>query len=160
MAYSIYLRIDGIPGESTARGHENEMVISSYNWGLQDAISAGGTGGGAVASKVKFSGLNVIKRVDKASPKLMLACATGRHIPGAALSFVRKNGQQFLLYEFADVQLPAVQDQGAAQGEATPTEAISLTFGGVRVTYRPENADGSLGTPEVFQWDVKSGTAG
>ena len=46
--------------------------------------NAAGSGGGA--GKASFQDMHFTMKVDKASPKLMLACATGQHIP--SLQFI------------------------------------------------------------------------
>ena len=42
--FDIFLKLDGIDGESTVKGHENETVVLSYEEGI--AFSKGGKGGG------------------------------------------------------------------------------------------------------------------
>ena len=47
MAIDMFLKIDGIDGESTDVKHNNEIAILSYAWGEAQTAPAGGAGGGA-----------------------------------------------------------------------------------------------------------------
>jgi len=49
--FDIFLKLDGIDGESTIKGHENETVILSYEAGIDHPAPPLGGGGGAAAGK-------------------------------------------------------------------------------------------------------------
>ena len=42
MAFDYFLRIDGIPGESTDAKHKGEIVVESFSWGETQTASPGG----------------------------------------------------------------------------------------------------------------------
>ena len=92
LAVDVFLKIDGIDGESTARGgHEDWIEIESFSW--VESRPSGGTGQGRRRSSASFSDVSVVKKVDAASPNLYLACASGKHYPTAVLE-VRKAGSR------------------------------------------------------------------
>ena len=76
MASSIFARIGTIKGESRDAKHKDEIEVLSWAWGLSQSGS-GGQGGGAGVGKVTFQEFTFTHHVDKASPGLMKACATG-----------------------------------------------------------------------------------
>ena len=82
MALDIFLKLDGIKGESTDTQHREEIDVASFSWGLSQQRTMG-TGGGSGAGKADFRDLQVITNVSQASPQLLLACAAGRHIQTA-----------------------------------------------------------------------------
>ena len=84
MAIDMFLKIDGIDGESTDDKHNNEIVILSYAWGEAQPAPTGGTGGGA--GKIALQDFHFSMLVNKASPKLFLACANGEHFKNAVLT--------------------------------------------------------------------------
>ena len=90
MAFDAFLKIDGIDGESTDKFHPGEIEISSFSWGVTQTGSIG-SGGGGGAGKASFQDLHFSSSISKASPNLMIACATGEHIKEATLT-VRKGG--------------------------------------------------------------------
>ena len=91
-AVDFFLKLDGIDGESVDDKHKGEIEITSWSWGVNQTSHAGGGGGGAGKSvPLDFT---FGHRIDKASPKLMLACATGQHIKQATLTCRKAGGQQ------------------------------------------------------------------
>ena len=84
MAVDYFLKIKGIEGESFDAKHKNEIDVLSWSWGeTQSGSHAAGGGGGA--GKVSMQDFSFVMKVNKASPKLLLACANGEHIPEATL---------------------------------------------------------------------------
>ncbi len=106
-AVDYFLKIKGIEGEAQDKTHKNEVELESWSWGEGNAGShAFGAGGGA--GKVAMQDFHFVMKVNKASPKLFLACATGEHIQEAVLT-CRKAGkeqQEHLKYKFSDVLIP------------------------------------------------------
>jgi type VI secretion system secreted protein Hcp len=134
----IFLRMDGIQGESFDSVHVGEIDVLSFVW---DGIcSSGGT------APATFSPVQVFKRTDKATPLLLKAAAQGSVISDATLT-VRKAGNQpleFLVIEFQDVLITGGGDN------------LSFVFGKIQFRYTPQAADGSGEAPIVFGWDVEA----
>lgn len=155
MAVDMFLKIEGIKGESQDKSHQNEIDIQSYSWG----VSQSGTlafGGGGGAGKAQFQDLHFTSRVSKASPLLFLGCATGEHIKDATLSVRKAGGQQqdFLIIKLNDVLVSSYQTGGSSGGDI-PTEQISLNYSKIEYFYKPQNEDGSLGGEIRAGWDLK-----
>jgi len=74
-ASDYFLKLDKIEGESQDAKHKNEIQVESFSWGVsqQGSFDAGGGGGSGRAS---FQDFHFVMKVNKASPKLMLACAS------------------------------------------------------------------------------------
>jgi type VI secretion system secreted protein Hcp len=153
MAVDVFLKIDGIPGESADGKHKDEIDILSWSWGAsQTGTMAFGGGGGA--GKVNFSDISFMKRFDKSSPNLWQNCASGKHIAKAIL-YCRKAGekqQEYLQITFTDLLVSSVQVSGAGE---EPTENVSLNFSKVEMEYKPQDAKGNLGGGVKFGWDIK-----
>src|SRR5438874_12773374 len=126
-AVDYFLKVDGIEGESQDSKHKNEIDLESFSWGeTQSGTHAAGGGGGA--GKVSMQDFHFVMKVNKASPKVMLACASGQHIPKAILT-CRKAGtdqQEFLKIEFDDVLVSSYQTGGSGHSDIVPTDQCSL----------------------------------
>jgi type VI secretion system secreted protein Hcp len=156
MAIDYFLRIDGIPGESSDAKHKGEIDVLSWSWGETNPLPSGGSGGGGGAGKVQMQDFSFTARVSKASPSLMLACASGKHFKSAVLT-ARKSGKpqvEFLTFSLSDVLVTAYQ-AGGAEGDVVPMDAVSLNFAKLQMEYTQQKADGSLGTSIKAGWDVK-----
>src|SRR6266536_3251939 len=138
-AIDYFLKIDGIPGESTDAKHKGEIDVLSWSWGETQPIAGGGGGGGG-AGRVEMTELHVSANLSKASPSLLLACASGKHIKNAVLTG-RKAGKaqaEFLTFSLSDVLVSSYQT-GGATAEA-PLDSISLNFSKIELTYKEQTA--------------------
>jgi type VI secretion system secreted protein Hcp len=154
-AVDYFLKIDGIEGESLDSKHKAEVEIQSFSFGAtQTGSFAAGGGGGA--GKVHMQDFHFTVPVNKASPKLMLACASGQHIKKAVLT-VRKAGkeqQEYLKYTFSDLLVSSYQTGGGG-GDVLPVDQISLNFAKIETEYKEQKADGTLAGSVKAGWDLK-----
>ncbi len=151
-----FLKLKGIEGEAPDAKHKNEIEIVSFSWGESNSGSHAAGGGGG-AGKVSMQDVHFVISYCKASPKLLLACATGEHIPEGLLT-CRKAGQlqqEYLKYKFTDLLVSSYQTGGSSPGSIVPTDQFSLNFARIEVEYAEQKADGSLGTPVKAGYDVK-----
>jgi type VI secretion system secreted protein Hcp len=157
-AVDYFLKLDGIDGETKQKGHEKEIELESWSFGETNAgtFSAGGGGG---AGKVSMQDFHFVMHVNKASPKLFEACATGKHIPKAKLT-CRKAGetqQEFLKVSFTDLLVSSYQTGGSAGSSVVPTDQISLNFAKIEIEYAEQGADGKLAASVKAGYDLKVG---
>ena len=102
-----------------------------------------------------------VMKINKASPKLMVACANGQHIKEAVLT-CRKAGkeqQEFLKVKFSDLPVSSYQTGGSANGDVVPLDQIALNFAKIEFEYKEQKPDGTLGAPTKAGWDVKANKA-
>jgi len=158
-AVDYFLKIDGIEGESTDAKHKSEIDLESWGWGATQS----GTmqyGGGGGAGKVAMQDFHFVMRHSKASPKLMLACASGEHIKKATLTCRKagKDQQEFMKIEFSDLLVSSFQTGGSPNG-IIPTDQVTLNFAKIEHEYKEQSADGSLKGPVKAGWNVKENKA-
>jgi type VI secretion system secreted protein Hcp len=155
-----FLKLDGIEGESKDAGHEGQIVIDSFSWG-ENSSEAGmilpavqsareSSGGKATVSDFHFE-----KKMDKASPKLMEAAASGQHFNEAILIGLRAGDdrQEFMIIKFSDLLVSSYQTGGNSSD--IPTDSFSLNFSKIEFEYKTQNPDGSAGETVKGGWDVK-----
>jgi type VI secretion system secreted protein Hcp len=100
-------------------------------------------------------------RVNKASPKLFLACASGDHIKEALLT-CRKAGkeqQEYLKIKFSDLLISSYQT-GGSNGDVVPVEQVTFNFAKIELSYAPQKPDGKLDSPVVHHYSVKENKGG
>ena len=159
MAVDYFLKIDSIPGESTDAKHKNEIDLQSWSWGESNAGKSDAGGGGS--GKVNMQDFHFTMRINKASPKLFLACASGQHIKEALLTCRKagKDQQEYLKIKFSDLLIASYQTGGSG-GDEVPLEQISFNFSKIEQTYAAQKPDGTLDSPVVHNWSVKTNTGG
>ncbi len=154
-AVDYFLKLEGIEGESTDDKHKDWIDLESFSWGANNSAHMGSGTTGLATGKVSMQDFHFVMRVNKSSPKLMLACASGQHIKTANLICRKAGGsqQEYLKYKFTDVLVSSYQT-GGSHGEAIPVDQVSLAFGKIEVTYSPQKVDGTLGPPIITGWDL------
>ena len=93
MATDYFLKLDGIKGESKDAKHKDEIDLLSFSWGATQSGTAATAGGGG-AGKVSFQDFHFVMKMNKASPLLLQAVATGKHIKQADLVARKAGGTQ------------------------------------------------------------------
>ncbi len=161
MAFDAFLKIDGVPGESTDDKHKDWIEVLSFSWGVsQRASGSASTGGGATAERADFQDFSIVKALDKASPKIALACADGTHIKEVIIELCRAGGDKvkYMEYKMSNAIISSVRPGGSAQGgETLPLEEVSFNYGKIEWTYtQQKRADGSGGGQVAAGWDLEA----
>jgi type VI secretion system secreted protein Hcp len=158
-AVDYFLKIDGVDGESKDDKHKGEIDIESWSWGAtQTGSMAAGGGGGA--GKVVMNDFTFEKPIDKATPKLFEALATGKHMKEAKLTVRKAGGDQheYLTITLTDVMVTSYSTGGSSSSDVVPMESISLNFAQIKMSYVEQDASGRAGAAVEFGWDLKKNT--
>lgn len=161
MAIDMFLKIDGIDGESLDAQHKNEIDVLAWSWGLSQSGTFH-TGGGGGSGKVSVQDLSFTHYTDLASCPLMLSCAKGDHLSQAVLTVRKAGGDspiEYLVVTMKDVMVTSVS-QGGSDGEDRLTENVTLNFAKVEATYTAQSKSGSKGASKDFRWDIEANQPG
>jgi type VI secretion system secreted protein Hcp len=170
MSVDYFLKIDGIDGESQDKTHGKEIELMGFNWSEAQSGTFAAAGGGG-AGRVKMNDFVFTQRTNKATPKLLLACATGQHIKSVVLTCRKAGGgqQDFFKATMSDVlvsgfniaagDLDTDDDHAQKAGDEIPLETVSLNFAKIEVEYHPQKSDGSLDGPVKAGYDLKQNAA-
>lgn len=160
MAFDAFLKIDGIPGESTDDKHKDWIEIKNYAQTLhQQASATASSSGGATAERVNFGDFTIAKLVDKASPKLFEACCTGKHIKEVIIEVCRAGADK---QKFLEIRLEQAIISGYSQngGGDFPDESISFSAGKYKMVYsQQKRSDGALAGNVSGGWDLTQNKA-
>ena len=165
---AIFLKLDGIDGESTAKGHKKEIDVFSYEQGIDLTVIHIG-GGGSAAGKANFSGVRFRKNVDAASIPMLLACAAGKHIRDARFTFRRgAAGFDFYKVTLEDVLITHIAQPGGVgaqyplsfealdAGAASEglLDEVTFDYSRIRWEYHRASHGGGAGAIVKGGWDV------
>jgi type VI secretion system secreted protein Hcp len=154
MAVDMFLKLDGIKGESKDSKHKDEIHIESFSWGMSQT-GTHGVGGGGGAGKVSVHDISITKNVDKSSTAMMLACCNGKHIKDGLIT-VRKAGEkplEYLKLTLTDILVSGIQHAG--HGSELLSENVTLNFSKFKLEYQEQKPDGSGVTAGEIGWDIK-----
>ncbi|MGJ8694832.1 MAG: Hcp family type VI secretion system effector [Verrucomicrobiaceae bacterium] len=133
-----YIKFDGVDGEATSPGGDGFIKIEYY----KIEIDRSGPNGAAA-----FKNVVVALPMEKASPNLMLSCATGAVLKNATL-YVTRTGSDgtentFLKIEFTKVVIDSYRTTGDG-GDDRPVDEVTLGYTEVEWTYNVRDAGGKV----------------
>lgn len=153
MAQDIFLKLNGIDGESQDAVHLNEIDITSWTWEIsQNSTMMSGSGGGAGKSTV--ADISLLHDMDRSSPNLAKHCFTGKHISEAVLTMRKAGGTPF---EYARITMSDViiSHFSPLVSSALCQESFRLSFARMKYEYMLQNALGGSGGVVTSLIDVK-----
>lgn len=134
MAVDAFLKIEGVPGESTDTKHKGEIEVLSFSWGISNTTTIGSATGGAGAGKASVHDISVTKYIDTASPVLFQKVCEGSVSQTADLTLSdRATGLAFYKLHFEDVFISSVQP-GTSPGGNSALETLTFNFGSVEIS--------------------------
>lgn len=143
----MYLKVDGIPGESVDMRHPNEIEIGSFSFKTSYPSGLIGTSGKAIFGEVAFDHM-----YDKSSPYIFQAVASGQLIPKVVLSVTQySSSADALKYTFENVQFANVEVLG---GNEDVTEGVTFRYAKITVQYLQQKQDGTYFPAIKLGWDV------
>ena len=158
-AIDMFMKIDGIDGESTDAGHPDEIDVLKWSWGMSQSGASHGGGGGS--GKVSIQDMSITKATDSTTSFLMQDCCTGNNIGDVTLQMCRpiSAGGAPLCYftiEMEKVRISSMSIGGSSEDEVL-TETLTFNFDKVNYTYLPHNPDTGAPTGPEAKWSIEEG---
>ncbi|ALL68701.1 putative cytoplasmic protein USSDB7A [Paraburkholderia caribensis MBA4] len=157
MSQDMFIKINGIDGESQDAGHVNEIEVLGWTWEVkQNSTMHSGSGGGA--GKATVSDLSFVHQYDKASPNLAKYCFSGKHIDQVVLTMRKAGGipHEFARITMYDVIITHVAPVATSGG---CRENVSLSFATLKDEYVLQNSlGGSGGTVTAMMYIKQNAT--
>jgi len=149
------------PSATTAFPNSTIIAVNDFDLEVDNAVDVASGATGAGAGKAEFNPLTIQKAIDKASPSLFEACASGRHFTVVQLYLWQSagpSGGAFLAYEFQTVFITKIDWAGSAGAQA-PTETLTMEYGALVIAYKPTDSGGSPGQVAQSGWNRISNTS-
>jgi len=143
MAVNMFLKLDGVAGEATEKGHKDEIEILSFSWGVSHPAAIAHTDRRR-AGRAQLTDISFMIRNGKASPTLMLACASGRHLKEGLFVIEKAGEQPFQFYKLSISDVLVTSYQVSGSEEEVPTESFSLNFRKLELTETVQNDKGGI----------------
>jgi type VI secretion system secreted protein Hcp len=127
----LFLKLDGISGESTAKDHKDSIGLSTFAAGAETPVIKP-TGSGAGAGKVQVQTFEFIKSVDKTSPTLFRDLSNGHVFKTAVIDVVSGGSKKSIevgTYKLADVVIKNVADKGKTEQVTGVFKSLESTIG-------------------------------
>ena len=159
MAVDMFLKLDGVDGESIDKEYEKCIDILSWTWGMsQTGTTHHGSGGGA--GKVAVEDITITKYIDKSSLQLTSNSCSGKHIDKGSIYVRKAGGDKPLTYieiDMTEIIISSVSIAGT-QSDDRIMETISLNFSKFAYTYYIQKDDGTGTKVGPISWDIAKNT--
>ncbi len=159
-----YMKIDGIDGDVTAKGHENWISLNSIDFSVKRQLSTDpGRISDRESSRPSISEITINKKMDKSSPLLFGESCVGKAKPQVTIHLCQTDSN---LSPYAEITLNNVIVSGyslatasGGYGESAPQEHISLSFDKIEVRYTPYDSQNNAQSPIPAGYDLKEAAA-
>jgi len=158
MSLDAFIKIDGIPGESTDKKHQDWISVRSYSIGVEQKTSSyKHDQGGAPVGRAEFDDLTITKGVDIASPLLFKACAKGTHIKEIIMQLHRAGGDKVLYmeYKLTNSIISSWKPYGDEEHPMS-VETVSFNPGKIELVYSQQNREGIPTKNISAGWDLEA----
>jgi type VI secretion system secreted protein Hcp len=159
MAVSGYMKIEEIPGESGRKDHEEEIIISTLQWGATRPMM-NTPGVGRSTGMPSVSSLVITKLYDKSSPYLAQAVLLATAFPEIVVTLRKDSGETHLDYltvTLSDCMIESYQFSGHGGDDSPPMESVAIVFNKMKVLYIEQASDHSAGGEHEFEYDIVAG---
>jgi type VI secretion system secreted protein Hcp len=157
---NIYLKLQGLDGESMDHEHKDWIEVESFTWGVDNPASFA-IGQGGQATQAHIAAINLQKRCDKSSVAMFKACTTGKHIQKGTISCLKLDGEQrveYLKIDLTDIMVSNFQWSGTGS-EQLVQEQVSLVFAEFKEAYKLQQDKGSAGGNTDFGYNIQTAKA-
>jgi len=130
---AIYLKLDGVDGESVKDGHEKWIEVLSFSWGAMSPTSVA-QGGGLAAGTVSLGEMNVVCASGKASLLLLHFLTKGKHFGEITVDFTKATGEdtEGVWWQIKSTSGFITSYSNSAQGgdyEQPPSDSVTIALG-------------------------------
>jgi type VI secretion system secreted protein Hcp len=153
----MFLKIDGIVGESLDVAHKTEIEIQSWSWDSTNPVRWDLNQGGQ-STKAHINAISVNKMCDQASVALYRYCVTGKHFKNARIICRKNDGEQkieYLTVEMEDVMISKVCWSGQGESQTLP-ETIEISFAEFTLKYKTQRDSGDASGDMMFGFNIQS----
>ncbi len=159
MAFTGYLKIEGIDGESKRADHEGEIDCFGVEFNASQMSSAS-VGSGRTRGRATLSDFTFHKWLDASSPYLMLACAKGKSFAEIVFTARKDSGDAHLDYLIITLEnciissYKMVQNAPEATSNELISEEVSVSYEKVNFKYVVQADDHSKGDEHEVEYDL------
>lgn len=143
---SIFMKVDGINGETSDSNYKNWLDIESISWNTNRKITSNtSTQDDRESANAEISSLFVKKYMDKATPQIFLetCCGTGKTITIRLTKTGKgKGSDQYMEYVLSNALFAYYQIEAESQTVDRPIEKMEISFTKLEVKYTPYDENG------------------
>ncbi|MZQ87095.1 hypothetical protein GQF01_33780 [Paenibacillus sp. 5J-6] len=139
--YDIYLKLDGITGDSTARGYEKWIKLNDFSFEVENKATIS-SGSGSGAGKAAAQPISINKNFDVSSVPIFLSTTMGKAIEKGQIAFVKNTGTEKQAALTIDLERIFISNFSLYDTH----ESLELSYGAITFKYNAVGPDGKTST--------------
>jgi type VI secretion system secreted protein Hcp len=155
-----YIKFDGVDGEVQDKDHKGWSDLTSFTQSITQPGS-GATGATRRRGDAVMDDVQIVKELDKSSPKLAESMCKGKVFPKVEIHLTASTTDAgratYYAYELKNVMVTSYNIGGSGQADQVPTENMALNFEEIKVTYTENDSKGSKKGNVEYTWKVEEG---
>jgi type VI secretion system secreted protein Hcp len=158
MAASMYVKFDGVEGESMQEGYEGWIEISNFQMS-SSAPPSTDLGGGSGVGKPTIHGVSYTTVAGRQTPQINKNYYEGTHFPTVQVVFLKQTGNSVpeKYYELTMSHVFVMSISNSKSEGALGSESISLKAEQYKQEYFVQSAGGDLTSVGSTQYNAKTG---
>lgn len=156
---AIYMKIDGVSGNVTAKGHEKSTELKSVATGFSRNIQTKlGVGGNRESSAPNFQEMTITKLADSSSADLYQRALSGKAIPTVTINFCHTGDSltPHATHTLTNVIISGI-DEVATSAHATPLETLELNFTQIEKKFVSRDSSNKMQSPKSVGYKLEEG---
>jgi len=154
---AIYMKVQGVSGSVTSKGHENWIELDSVHFGVSIPVQ---TNTGDIRARVKgaptVGEMHLAKSVDKSSIDLFTHAVQSTSIPEVTIHYC-KTAETATSYHSFILKKVIISEFAEAHDSMShaPREMIRMNFVAIEKSVTPRDASNNLGSPMKAGYDLE-----
>ena len=148
----IYMKAYPIKGPATAPGFQNDIPLTSMQFGLAKPVVTTSTG--EETGRPNFSDLSIAKQMDISSPLLLQNTLFGRSFPTVEIFLTTTSTGKIFTYNHITLTNVIISHYAVSGAGDNPAEELGLNYEKISTQYTQQNPDGSAGQTLSSCWDL------
>src|SRR5664279_5078007 len=149
----MFLKLDGVQGESQDPDHKNEIQIEGFRL---NCMSPRDSFTGQATGIRRWSHLTIRAKVDMSTPLLFQKIATNAPIPKAVLACRKAGGGAVTYFMVTLTNVAVAKVQAGDRENVAPQCEFDLAFGTIEIRGQPQTSLGTSGGNISMQDDLAS----
>lgn len=151
----IFIKPDGINGESKDKSHINWIDATAYSGGGSNPVNIGSPGSGAGAGKTTTTDFTFSICLDASVNPLRAAMYSGKRIQNVNIEFSTATDKEIVYYKILlqNVMVTSISE-GGTTSQSRNSVNVSFAPEEFAYTYYTIDQTGKPGQPIVFKWNA------
>ena len=155
MASNIYLKIEGIKGESSVEKYKEQIEVMNFSYSCFQPVSEARSGTIHTSGRANHGTVNFSKYADASTADICAAMWAGKSIKQAVFSAVTNDGDAVI--EYMKITLDNIVFCNFSihgGGNSVASEEISLSFSKIKIEYNQQKEEGGNKGAHSAVWDL------